>query len=537
MNRHITILSFIALVIVVLSGFVWYQNQTMNQKSNSSNINNTIQNNNPGTFSSNKESINPKEGQPIKDFYLVAKESKQEIKTGLSLPVWTYNGSIPGTEIRVTEGDFVRVHLTNILDEPITIHWHGYPVKSQMDGIPGYTQDAILPGESFVYEFSADYTGTYWYHSHQESSKQVDKGLYGALIVEPKVKDDIDKDYTLLLDEWMDNPENEMMMSGSETDTMMGTESAMADTEYLSDSSENSPDPVMEEEQMMKEQYNIFTVNGKSGDLITPLEVNKGDTVKLRFINAGYRSHGIHIPGQIIKVVSTDGQEIPGAGEIKDQILSISPGERYDVVFTVTTDDSFIIDAHDDNLFNDQLRIPVHVNGGSSNYLEETNVELTNFDLSVYGSGGHGEFNLNQNYDVEQYIQLNTKVEGGSVQYTINGKVFSELIPVTVKTGDTVKLTYENKSSIDHPMHLHGHFFQVLSKNNKPFQSVITKDTLLVKPGEKYVIAFKADNPGLWVQHCHELHHAAGGMMQKVVYSDYESDYIPNPANSYNNPE
>jgi FtsP/CotA-like multicopper oxidase with cupredoxin domain len=101
-----------------------------------------------------------------------------------------------------------------------------------------------------------------------------------------------------------------------------------------------------------------------------------------------------------------------------------------------------------------------------------------------------------------------------------------------------VKITYENKSQVDHPMHLHGHFFQVLSKNDEAYTGApIMKDTLLIKPGEKYIIAFKADNPGNWVYHCHELHHAAGGMMQKVVYSDYVSSYIPDPENKNNKPE
>jgi len=100
--------------------------------------------------------------------------------------------------------------------------------------------------------------------------------------------------------------------------------------------------------------------------------------------------------------------------------------------------------------------------------------------------------------------------------YTVNGKSGELIQPLEVEKGDIVKITYENKSQVDHPMHLHGHFFQVLSKNDIPFTGApIVKDTLLIKPGEKFVIAFKADNPGNWIYHCHELHHAAAGMMQK----------------------
>jgi len=568
MNKLIGILSIIALIVVVLSIITWNNNMTMemqNSKNETSITNETsaeketnttneteivneanttseeeIKSSNSQTGQSQESAtvIQPKKGQPIKEFEIVAKESEIEFKQGITLPVWTYGGTVPGTEIRVTEGDYVRVNLTNTLVVPITIHWHGYPVKSEMDGIPGYTQDAVLPGESFTYEFSADYIGTYWYHSHQESSKQVDMGLYGALIVEPKVKPDIDKEFTLIFDEWMEEYEEDMSMSmpnDNTNDTMnMDNESNTSETSGM-----NENNPEMEEEKMMKELYNIYTVNGKSGELISPLAVNIGDVVKLRFINAGYRSHGIHIPGQVVKIVSTDGQNIMGAEEIKDQIITIAPGERYDVEFVVQSDQSFVIDVHDENLYNDQLKIPVVVDGESDKILvEDITKELLNFDLSGYGSYSEGQFTIDQEYDVEQGIELNSKVDNNKLEYTINGTTFDESQPITIKTGDIIKLTYENKSLVDHPMHLHGHFFQILSKDDIPFTGApIWKDTLLIKPGEKYVIAFKADNPGNWVQHCHELHHASAGMMQKIIYSDYKSSYTPDPNNTVNKPE
>ncbi|MDF2941706.1 MAG: hypothetical protein K0S01_564 [Herbinix sp.] len=579
MNKLIGSLSIIAFIVVVLCVITWNNNMqrvmqnnrnatdSYNQKNNI-NITNMIEEDNKTAAAKMSDETNmtdediltddtnktdetnmadnapstilqPKEGQPIKEINLVAIENIIEIKQGINLLVWTYGGTVPGTEIRVTQGDFVRVHLTNTLQEPITIHWHGYPVKSEMDGIPGYTQDAVLPGETFTYEFSADYVGTYWYHSHQESSKQVDMGLYGALIVEPKIKTIIDKEYTLILDEWMENNEEDMTMSmpSDSSDDTLNMDNASNASGSMSSVDGNGPE--MAEEKMMKELYNIYTVNGKSGAHIRPLEVNIGDVIKLRFINAGYRSHGIHIPGQVIKVVSSDGQEIMGADEIKDQIIVIAPGERYDVEFIVQSEDSFIIDFHDENLFNDQLKIPVVVNGGNGNILSEDKSKvLLKFDLSIYGSFSEGQFTLDQEYDVEQYIELNSKVDNDALRYTINGSTFDELLPITIKTGDFIKLTYENKSSVDHPMHLHGHFFQILSKNDIPFSdTTIRKDTLLIKSGEKYVIAFKADNPGNWVQHCHELHHAAAGMMQKIIYSDYKANYTPDPNNMVNKPE
>ncbi|MCX7709126.1 MAG: multicopper oxidase family protein, partial [Clostridia bacterium] len=361
---------------------------------------------------------------------------------------------------------------------------------------------------------------------HQEGAKQVDKGLYGALIVEPENKVKPDRDFTLILDEWQEKPMDEMgSMPGD------GHNGGHGDMKM------NGQDPLKAEEQMMKESYNIFTVNAKAGNLISPLEVKKGEVVRLRLINAGYRSHGIHIPGQEFKVVSTDGQDIEGAALIKDQVILVAPGERYDVEFVVSSDESFVVDAHDSNLYNDQIKIPVKVTDGNGTFRTEAEGVLHPiFDLAAYGNGGSSQFAINQSFSVDYNVILNTKVDQG-LQYTINGKTFGELPALKIKTEDTVKFTFDNRSAVDHPMHLHGHFFQVLSRNGTPLKAVIIKDTLMVKPGEKYIVAFKADNPGNWVQHCHELHHAAAGMMQKIEYTDFKSNYISDPKNTYNKPE
>lgn len=137
---------------------------------------------------------------------LIAKEEKQKLSNGVIVPVWTFNGSSPGPEIRVKKGEKVKVTLKNELSAPVSIHWHGYPVPNNMDGIPGVTQDAVESGKSFTYEFEANVPGTYWYHSHQDSVNQLDRGLYGALIVED-TNEKYDKDYTLMLDEWVTDKE------------------------------------------------------------------------------------------------------------------------------------------------------------------------------------------------------------------------------------------------------------------------------------------------------------------------------------------
>lgn len=521
-KKSLWVIAAIACAAFILAGYAWLYRPFYSDKAIPAGLN---------THDYAKGLVKPKEGQIVKKFSLAAREGSLLLKEGLILPVWTFNGTVPGTEIRVTQGDFVQVELKNELKEPVTIHWHGYPVLSAMDGVPGLSQDSVKPGETFTYEFSADVLGTYWYHSHQESAKQVDKGLYGAFIVEPKKKEKIDKDFTLILDEWEENPVDGIgSLSGKKG-------SGNAHTSGMP--GHGGTGPMTSEDEMMSTMYNIYTVNGKSDGLIAPLEVQKGDLVRLRFINAGYRSHGIHVPGQEFKVVSTDGQDIAGAGLLRDQVILIAPGERYDVEFTVTSGENFIIDAHDTNLYSSQIKIPVKVAwAGDQVRSEPITANYPVFDWTNYGLPGKGPFTLEQGYDIDYNVELNERVDGSVQKYTINGKTFEELPPLKVKTGDKVKFTLENKSNVDHPMHLHGHFFQVLSKNGVPVSGApIRKDTILVKPGEKYVVAFKADNPGNWVQHCHELHHAAAGMIQRIEYTDFNPKYMPDPNNKFNKPE
>ncbi|KPC98078.1 Copper resistance protein A precursor [Geobacillus sp. BCO2] len=167
----------------------------------------------------------------------------------------------------------MKIVLKNELPEPVTIHWHGYPVPNNQDGVPGVTMDAIKPGETFTYEFTATVPGTYWYHSHQKSAEQVDKGLYGTLIVEPKNEEKVDRDYTLVFDEWMSDPnaENSMNMSGNMD--MSGMDHSNMNNGNNSDHQQMDMNSMGHNMNM----YDIFTINGKSGAAVQPLKVKKGE--------------------------------------------------------------------------------------------------------------------------------------------------------------------------------------------------------------------------------------------------------------------
>ncbi|WP_339186706.1 multicopper oxidase domain-containing protein [Brevibacillus sp. FSL K6-6036] len=496
-------------------------------------------------------------GQTVRSFELVAKEAEWALSKDKNVPVWTYNGVVPGSQIRAKVGEVIRVTLKNELKVPTTIHWHGYPVPNNMDGIPGTTQNAVRPGETFTYEFPATVPGTYWYHSHQDSANQEDLGLYGTLVVEGPDQAQIQRDYTLVLDEWNTGSQGHAGMNMGEMDHgKMGSERmdhGKTNSETMNHGSMNmggmdhgshgnTSMPGMEHsnsqvppgamhDQMMQAMYTTFSVNGKTGDAIEPLEVAKGERVRLRFVNAGFQSHTLRLPGQEYKIVSADGQPIKDPAVIKDQPFTIAPGERYDIEFVESRDGDWVIESLNKTEAAKGMRIPVKVQGAGAKENSVAQAEAAPVDLTAYGQGGKGVFSLDMKYDQEYQMDLGEKMgkDGMDPVFTINGETYPDIKPLNVKKGDKVKVTMVNKGSSDHPMHLHGHFFQVLSKDGKALTgSPLVKDTLNVKPGESYVVAFEADNPGEWMFHCHDLHHAAAGMVNSVLYEGHQK-FVEDP--------
>lgn len=469
-----------------------------------------------------------------KEYTITAQASQLKVSNDKTLPVWTFNNAVPGPEIRVQVGDMVKINLKNELEEPVSIHWHGYPVPNNMDGIPGVTQDAVVPGKSFTYEFKATVPGTYWYHSHQDSVNQLDKGLYGSLIVEDP-RERYDRDYTLVLDEWVSSGAKDMEGMDHSKMNMKGMDHSkmdMGDKGTMNHSQMNMSGMGNMEGHDMS-MYDLYTINGKTGDSIDKLVVKEGEKVRLRLINAGYLTHTMHLHGHEFKVIASDGQPVNSPAVITDQGIAIAPGERYDLEFTANHPGSWLLEEHgnDDRVKNMRAVIAYE---GSTAKTDASNASerLPQFDLTKYGQQAKTKFSLNQTFDQDVKLNLNTEMKNGEMVYTINGKVFPDTDPIKVDKGEQVKVTFVNRSKTDdHPMHLHGHFFQVLRRNGQPLEGApVIKDTLNVKPGEQYVVAFEADNPGNWMFHCHDLHHASAGMVTDVMYQDYHSSYTPDPS-------
>ncbi|MBU8908020.1 multicopper oxidase family protein [Desertibacillus haloalkaliphilus] len=481
-----------------------------------------------------------------KVFTIEAKEAHWMFNDEIMDDIWTYNGTLPGKEIRVTEGDHVTLHVKNSLPTATAVHLHGFPVPNEMDGVPGVTQNAIMPGEEFMYEYVADTPGTYWYHSHQKGAEQVGRGLYGAFIVEPKDQPAYDLDEIIIIDEWssmgmdmshgdMDHSDmNDGHMDHGDMDHSDMNDGHM-DHEGMAHGDMNGNgmghDPEMSHAEMMRLMYDTPLINGKTGVHVEPLVVDEGETVKLRFLNAGLFTQTVTIPGHSYKITHYDGQEVNEPEWISDEALRIAPAERFDVELELDNPGAWGIQVlAEDNRDNLNIAIPLVYAGYENDQLQTADASAY-FDFTTYGEPKDIAGNVTKEYD----MLLETNDNGET--FTINGKKFPDHEIYDVAEGDVVKFTIKNDTDDDHPMHLHGEFFNVISKDGQPIQgSPILKDTLNVRPGETYEIVFEAKNPGNWLFHCHEFHHASGGMVAEIQYEGFEQTFTPDP-NVPNQPE
>jgi len=225
--------------------------------------------------------LEPKMDGDVKVFELTASVIQWEVDAGVKVEAWAYNNQVPGPMIRVTQGDKVRLVLKNDLPESTSIHPHGLLVQNPKDGVPGITQKAVKPGETYTYEFTVMNSGSHMYHSHHNAAKQITKGLLGTFIVDAK------------------NPADE---AAYDIDTLL----------------------------VLNDQLGGFTLNGKSFPATAPLTAKVGQKLRIRYFNQGLVAHPMHLHGNAMTVVARDGYEQPVPW--KCDTVNVAPGERWDVV-------------------------------------------------------------------------------------------------------------------------------------------------------------------------------------------------------------
>lgn len=478
-------------------------------------------------------------------FTLIAKAKTLDLGQGKTVQALTFNGSSPGPLLTATQGDFVEVTVRNELTVPITVHWHGIAVPGAEDGVPGLTQAPIAPGATFVYRFIAKDAGTYWYHSHVNSVQEVGAGLFGGIIVRPSHPSSPQpgRDYTLLLHEWSTTTaDTGSSMNGMGTMSGTGSAGGMSGMGSMGMSGMNMGSMQMGSPTLrtngfqatnqdilalneMTNVYDAYTIN-QTDTGQTLLAAEPGETVRLRLVNAGNTTHLMTLAGVPFKVVALDGHDVSNPELIQNELLPIGAGERYDVEFTMPPNGQVNLVSGDPSpMAQSELQATIGSSPISGKVLF-TSSQVSNepwFDLTHYGSGNSSKetiFTPQQHFDKNFNMILGVGMNKEGMAYTINGRTFPNISPFVVNEGDTVKIHIENRTGFIHPMHLHGHSFQVISRDGKPVTgSPIYLDTLEVLPGETYDIALVANNPGLWMFHCHDLHHAAAGMDTLLEYA------------------
>jgi len=407
--------------------------------------------------------------------------------------VWSYNGSLPGPEIRVRQGDRIRVLARNGLNEGTTVHWHGIRTPNAMDGVPFLTQDPIPVGGEFLYEFDALDAGTFWYHPHQRSSEQVGRGLYGPLIVEEANPIRVDRDLTWMLDDWRMTGDGQIATDfGSRHDAMHGGRIG-----------------------------NSVTINGQIPDRIA---VRSGERIRLRLVNAANaRIFGLDFGGLAPVVVALDGQPVsPHVPD--DDIVVVGPAMRVDLVIdmtgkpgeSLTITDVFYRDLEyrlvDLAYGPDRLRdaVPDWSMELPPNPLAEPDMQAATRHQIIFNGGMMGQMMMGGGMG-----SMMEQMREGNMWF-INGKAATGHMMdplLLLQQGTSHVLQMDNRTAWHHPMHLHGHSFRVIARNGQPTRHREWQDTVLLAPEERVEIAFVADNPGDWMFHCHILEHQAAGMM------------------------
>ena len=408
--------------------------------------------------------------------------------------IWSYNGKVPGPEIRVRQGERLRVAVQNRLNEETTVHWHGVRVPNPMDGVPHLTQKPIAPGETFLYDFSPPDAGTYWYHPHQRSFEQVGRGLYGPLIIEEHEPILVDRDLTWVLDDWR----------------------------LLEDASISDDFGDRMDTGMSGRVGNTVTVNGRlPGDF----HVRAGERIRLRLINgANARIFGLEFEGHRPQIVALDGQPVephfPKGGRVLlgpamriDLVIDMGgdPGARFSVTDTFYKDLEYrLLDFAytDTSLRAHPLDAPIRL---PPNPLAEPELAAAarhevSFGGGMMGGGMMREGMMSGGMPGMHHDGIWT-INGVSAR----GHVMEPML--TLAHGRSHVLAMHNDTAWHHPIHLHGHSFRVLSRNGKPTRYREWQDTVMMEPQERIEIALVADNPGDWMFHCHILEHQAAGMM------------------------
>jgi FtsP/CotA-like multicopper oxidase with cupredoxin domain len=418
----------------------------------------------------------------LREFDVTAAPASIPLIDGRTMRVWAYNGQVPGPTLRIRLGDTLRVRFTNHLPQSTTVHWHGVRVPNAMDGVPWVTQPPIEPGETFVYEFAPKDAGTFWFHPHIRSSEQVERGLFGVLIVED-LEQPFSRDELWVLDDMLLAPDGQIAPA-------FNTRHDLAHDGRWG---------------------NVLLVNGRRG---AELAVQPGERLRLRLVNvANGRVFRPDFSPLEAKIIAVDG--LYAARPVDPMGFELAPGNRVDLDIVVPQDLAGRRVLIADRFTRGELPLAEIVVAAGPPLATTRIAPAMREQLRSWGFPGEEP--------VRAEFLLNARAGGPfGIEWTINGEAMdhaghsSNATSYALPLGKPSRIRFINQSFRLHPMHLHGMFFQVISRNDVPVDEPFSRDTVLVHPKESIEVGVVPVDPGTWMAHCHVLEHAEAGMMTLV---------------------
>lgn len=437
------------------------------------------------------ESARPTTGT-IRRVALIARPVQVDLG-GRMVSTWAYGDTVPGPPIRVTAGDRLQVAFTNDLPEETSVHWHGLAIRNDMDGVPHVTTEPVPPGGTFAFDFVVPHPGTHWFHPH--AGLQLDRGLYAPLLIdEPTEPGGYDHEWVLVLDDWTDGigPSPEQILAA-----LRGADDHMGGMGMGGMGQGGDVD------------YPLYLVNGRAPADPEVLRARPGQRVRLRVINAGADTiFDVALGGHTLTVTHSDGYPVV---PVATGSIRIAMGERYDAT-VILGDGVFPLVAAPVGK-SGMARALVRTNSGSAPALDAWPAELDGVPLAVEALRvAVGAALPVRDPDTVQLLTLSGSM--GSYVWTINGRTYADTEPLTIRPGQAGRLRIANRSMMPHPIHVHGHTFQV----GRAGGTGPRKDTLLVPAMGAASVDVVADNPGSWMIHCHNAYHAEAGMMTRLDY-------------------
>ena len=503
-------------------------------------------------------------------YNLVIEEQPVNI-TGKTVNKITINDTIPGPTLRFTEGEDVTIHVTNKLDEPSSVHWHGLLLPGYMDGVPGFNgYPGIAPGETFTYQFKIRQSGTYWYHAHSVGQEQ--DGHYGSIVIEPKQpRIKADRDYVIVLSDFHEDSAEDIMANlKKNAEYYQYNRRTLFDffrdakTKGLNTAWETATDwgkMRMLQTDLADVTGYTFLTNGKTPDQNWTGLFKAGEKVRLRFINAAAMTFfDVRIPGLKMTVIEADGQPVE---PITVDEFRFGVAETYDVLVEPTEDKAYTIAAEPidrtgfaigtlaprEGLRGDipeprKRSLLTMADMGMAHEMDHSSMSSAEMRamqeqmVSGWKDAKTPEGNTALDYKDLRYLGEQDDLRaperevvvtlGGNMEryiWTMNGKRYSEADVIKLNYGERVRLKFINETMMAHPMHLHGMFFQL--ENGQPAAKLPNKHTVVVAPGDSYSVLVTADEAGEWAFHCHLLYHMSAGMMRKVVVAELDKSEIP----------